>query len=442
MLKGNIRLYEKLQLIIKKYYYLIPFFIFFIILLLFHYSLPTNKGDDITFIKKVLKQGNIIDFLFFHYKTWSSRSIIEFLLFFIETLPGKVWKFLDSIIFLIISISIPKLFIIKKISSNRKLFYNTMACLLVGVFIFTTYNALHSAGWIATTVNYLWPIGFGLLHFVLHKEYLKRELGNFEKIAVYLLMILSLVFAINQELMLIVIFGAYIFIFIYCLYKKIEIPRSIYIMFLIVILGLLYFVSCPGNHHRYLIEMSWWFPNYGTLTLFNKLDIGTTTMFYNSILKIDLVILLFFGVLGFYNYFLINKKIGLISFIPFLLLVSIYTMNILNIEPIISFIKQGFSIYGIFTSNLKFILVFTVLYVLVIVSTFYGLIKIYTQKSKTVFYIVVCLLLLAIASQMFLGFSPTVWASAGRWWIIYHALISIATFVLIVDLIETKIPQK
>jgi hypothetical protein len=340
-----------------------------------------------------------------------------------------------------ISISIPKLFINKKISSNRKLIYNTVSCLLIGAFIFTTYDALQSAGWIATTVNYLWPVGFGLLHFVLHKEYLERKFGNFEKIAIFLLMIFSLVFAINQELMLIVIFGAYVFIFIYYLYKKIEIPKSIYIMFLIIILGLLYFISCPGNHHRYSIEMPYWFPNYETLTLFNKLDIGITTMFYNAILKIDLVILLFFAALGLYNFLIINKKTGLISSIPLIILISIYTMNILDIQPITSFIKQGFSTYGIFTSNLKFILVFTVTYSLVILSTIYSLIQIYKHKSKTTFYILLCLLLLAIASQMFLGFSPTVWASAGRWWIIYHALISITTFILIADLIETKIPK-
>ena len=249
-------------------------------------------------------------------------------------------------------------------------------------------------------------------------------------------MIFSLIFAINQEMMLIVIFGTYIFILIYYLYKKIKIPNSIYIMVLISILGFLNISICPGNHIRYSTEIFAWFPDYGTLNLLNKLDIGITTMFYKLLLKIDLVVLLFFGAIGTYTYLIMNKKKTLVSFIPFFFLSFIYTLNILNVHSTISLFESNFPVYGIFASNLNFIIVFTPLYLLVILSILYNLIQIY--KHKVMFYKLLCLLLLAIASQLILGFSPTVWASEDRWWIIYHILISITTFILMSDLLKTK----
>ena len=122
------RFYEKILLILKNNYYLIPFFIFFIVLLLFHYFLPTYTGDDLYFSKIVSEYPSIFHFLFDRYENWSSRFIIEFFLTSLAPLPGEVWKFLDSIIFLIISISIPKIFIKEKISLNRKLINNTASC--------------------------------------------------------------------------------------------------------------------------------------------------------------------------------------------------------------------------------------------------------------------------------------------------------------------------
>lgn len=216
----------------KKYVKYIPFLIFLIILLCYHWKLAVVTADYPTFQTIVSKHPLLSltknGFLSYRYATWSSRSLIEFNVGVLVSVPTEIWRILDSVIFAAIAVLLSKL-----LANNNEspFFYNCLACLFVGLFILTFSKILESAGWLATTTNYIWPICFILIHFYLLKEFIfkNKDISKFKRTIIYLILIITLLEAISSEQLLVMVGGAYLFTIVYCLYKKIEIPKLIYL---------------------------------------------------------------------------------------------------------------------------------------------------------------------------------------------------------------------
>ena len=307
------------------------------------------------------------------------------------------------------------------------------------IYIFMTINSLDSAGYIATTLNYTWPLFFGLLHFYLLKKYVFSEniSSTKQKIVVYSVMIFALIFAINQEIMLVIVSEVYLLIILYCLYKKVKIPYSVFFMLFIIILEFINVYLCPGNHLRYYHEIASWFPDYYKLTLINKIDLGISVLFYRILLLYSFVNLVFFGVLGIYMYSITKKKFSiLISFIPLIILVTLGLMKLIGYMPPIEFIHSGITKYGLLHSNLEHILVIYGIYAIIILSVMYSLIKIYKHGNKRISSTILCLLILGFSSQIMRGFSPTVWETGLRWEIYYYFGVIFASYIITIELLN------
>ena len=184
---------------LKKYYKYVPFIIFFVVLLIWHWKIPL-MADDLTF-KGIISRHPLFplngnSYLEYRYSSWSSRTLIEFNLGILLSLPGKIWKLLDSIVFVLIPFLITKISIdSEKLSNKKSIFYNTIGCLFVGIFIIAFYHIFEAAGWVATTINYTWPLCFALIHFYLLKEFVfkNKKLNKSKNIGVNLILILSLI---------------------------------------------------------------------------------------------------------------------------------------------------------------------------------------------------------------------------------------------------------
>lgn len=237
----------------KKYVKYTPFLIFLIILLCYHWKLVVVTADYPTFQTIVSKHPLLSltknGFLSYRYATWSSRSLIEFNVGVLVSVPTEIWRILDSVIFTAIAVLLSKL-----LANNNEspFFYNCLACLFVGLFIITFSKILESAGWLATTTNYIWPICFILMHFYILKEFIfkNKDTSKFKRTIIYLILIITLLEAISSEQLLVMVGGAYLFIIVYCLYKKIEIPKLIYLFIIIMLFNFIYDFCCPGNINR------------------------------------------------------------------------------------------------------------------------------------------------------------------------------------------------
>lgn len=81
--------------------------------------------------------------------------------------------------------------------------------------------------------------------------------------------------------------------------------------------------------------------------------------------------------------------------------------------------------------------IYCLIYLLIILPTIYCLILIKKYRGKNLIsFLLTGLLLLAFGSQFIVGFTPTIWASGGRFWIICWAIMIFPSILLLYDLLE------
>ncbi|MDR2830666.1 MAG: hypothetical protein LBB45_06505 [Methanobrevibacter sp.] len=415
----------------------VPFMLFIFVLFLFHYPIVTHTSDDIGFAEGLntlfkLNGENFVVNLYFH---WSSRIVTNFFLPVLCNLPGEVWKLLDSLIILIMSVLMPRILLnFENLSNKRQLIYNSMSCLLFFLFYLSSYqyDLQAPAGYITTTLNYVWPLSFAVIHFYLVKKYIfNGDLnGGLKKGLIYFLAIFSLIFAINQELMLIIVFGVYIFMLVCFFLGKMKVPKSYIIFFMVIIVGVLMICMSPGNRERGMVLKAALSSNQ--ISLMDKADVGFNLFFHGLITHFDLISYLFFGVFGFYT-FIVSKhqKISLFSFLPFILMNFSYFSSFIQFKFVLSVFEGGK--YSFIDSNLFYICIVLSF----ILATCFSLALIYLSGKRWVGGLLFCLFLLGFVSQFCMGFFPSDFGYLHRWIIFYWCLMVFSSAILVYDLLES-----
>lgn len=434
--------------LIKNYdkYYWIPFIIFFIVIFIVHLRFPFIADDLYYYSGYPFENYNgFIDFVTLRTLRWTSRTLIESVLYGLFTLPYIVWRFLDSVIFTAIAIFIYKLFS----NNEKKLIAAIASCFLTLLFFVTLIPGFKSAGYAATSVNYIWPLFILIIHFHLVKYILKHDLlSDFKKVIVYLIMILSLIFAINQEQIAALTFGIYFFTILYFIKNKIGVPKIFYINLLISILGLVYIFLNPGNHHRFEVQIGQFFPDYGQLTFYDKLsssifnilnyfvtcsEIYTLFIYYDwfnhpiwyRLLCIDTVTLYLLFVIGLISYRYNKSRLKtFISLVPFLIslifVVLVITQNSFLIEIMVANVTR----YGYHPSTTANFVISLAIYIIFIATFLYSLYNLYSsikdsKKGKKLSLIVILLIFLGLCTTLPYGFTPT-WVSLPRMYIYFY----------------------
>ena len=137
---------------IIKWEYL-PFLLFFIFSLIINFKITAITYDDL-FFQKIPLSG-LFEFLRSRYFEWTSSFIIEFFLV-LMTKSLFVFRVLNSIIYALLPVMIYKLLPYKKKGKG-------VPILLFILIVFLPITMFNGAGWIATNLNYLWPVTFGLI---------------------------------------------------------------------------------------------------------------------------------------------------------------------------------------------------------------------------------------------------------------------------------------
>lgn len=424
----------------KKYVKYIPFLIFLIILLCYHWKLVVVTADYPTFQTIVSKHPLLSltknGFLSYRYATWSSRSLIEFNVGVLVSVPTEIWRILDSVIFTAIAVLLSKL-----LANNNEspFFYNCLACLFVGLFILTFSKILESAGWLATTTNYIWPICFILIHFYLLKEFIfkNKDISKFKRSIIYLILIITLLEAISSEQLLVMVGGAYLFIIVYCLYKKIEIPKLIYLFIIIMLFNFIYDFCCPGNINRVKVVTKLGFPDYANFNIINKLDVGINYFLSWILMAKDLFSVIFLALLGVYIYLMSNKKkITIITLIPCLAVLFFASLRFANFTTVYSYFDLTNLKHGLLSLGFIRMLSCGVMYLIITLIPLYSIYLIYKDNKKLGYFIFV-LLMLGFGSVIISGFTPSL-TSDGRIYLNYLFVMIILDYLLVDKILEFK----
>ena len=217
IIKGEMgKIMSKLK---KQFISNIPYYVLFFILLFIHIQLNVSTGDDVNFAIRA-KSMTFTDFNIYKYYNWSSRQLIESVLYFISV-HSHVWMLLNSLVITIIAKLIEAIF------CNHTIKMKILCC--IGTLIYPLID-MSSAGWMATTINYYWPLGALLINLY----YLKKA-NNLIKLKwyEYIISSIALLFAANQEQGFAILLGTYFFyiinkILIYCRNISSNIRNTLY----------------------------------------------------------------------------------------------------------------------------------------------------------------------------------------------------------------------
>ena len=275
---------------------------------LWHVVLSTNVGDDMVYFKTLLDGNSSLGEILAHrYETWSSRMVIEAVLIPLVHCP-LLWKILDIVIFT----SLPVLLCGLLGVTGRGRWFVT------GLVLLYPFADMASAGWIATTTNYLWPLwGVLVIGMVLKQLRCGRKVPVWEAAAAFL----ACAYAGSQEqaaVLLLLLLGMEVLHYIS--EKRMKQPL-LYALCGIDIISLIYIFSCPGNAIRSAQEMAGRMPEFADFTFAEKLYMGLANVERIFIAELDPVYCVVAAVLM----LLVYRKTGdyrktLLAGIPALLL--------------------------------------------------------------------------------------------------------------------------
>lgn len=403
------------------HYITLTAFIFTLCLLHFCFA---PSGDDVNYFNHALQGTSYINFLKSRYDGWSSRLIIETVLVKCYALNFGLWRFLDIVAFVVIAESLVYICMPQK---KCAVFVYAIILLL------TDWRSLQSAGWGATTVNYLWPLAASMPAFVVIKKIFSGTSISKKEMTVSFLL---LFFATNHEQIVAWLFGLNLSFLIYRIVKNRRIDKNdFYIIasLLLCLLSLVFILTCPGNKIRSAAETNTWFPQYTSLSFFEKLQLGVLTIFtYYFSLRVNFVIVPLCIILT----IVLRTKNKML----FVLQVFLDALILLNfVLWILSKGKWLFSNNKLYQfTNFSKIAVLCECVILVIIGIVF-LYQIMASSGTVRRGLYNAFLLIAgFCSAFIIAFSPTVYASGSRCYLFLSYTIFFVTFNLISDYLSNK----
>lgn len=377
--------------------------IFFIIVILgYHLLLREYVGDFIEMFAPLMKKDSLVVALGKRYANWSSRVLIEAPLILLSHNNSIIlWKIFNFSIWLALAFSL------------MYLTHHKNDTMLIGMLLMYPVIDMASAGWIATYINYLWPLTAGCVSLIaLDKMYHNKKIYCGEAIG-YLVLEL---FATNFETFA-VMYECILLWYIWSLFyeKRFELKRFIFCMLQVIVatVGIIFALTCPGNFVRKQQEIGRWLIDFTQWTLVDKVVMGINTTMH-SLFDANLLFAVFLVVL--FCCCLYTKKLEkcVVGIIPIIFLA---TRTVL--KPVMAIY---FPVYNqIFDANDKInsinynkgcMYVPFIIYMSMLVCVIWIILNIIKEIKKSIEFVVI--FVSALLTRIAIGFSPTLYASGNR----------------------------
>lgn len=393
-----------------------PFITMFILFLFIH-LLYTRHTDDLTEMirHKSFTFLDEIKYIKTYYMEWSSRSIINFLISIMLHFRARVWMLLDLSILVLFVKELSDIF---RCSQNKKNSWISVCLLLLYPFDYQT-----SAGWICTTMTYLWPSVISIVFLNRVKRIIEGEkMSTWSNIFCGI----CLIYATNHEQIAVAFTLIITVINISLLFMR-KVSLSLIIYNFISFVALIFHVTAPGNNIRTNHQISLHFVDFMQLSTISKLELGISSTMYEFLFKFNPIF--FFLALEISIIIWTKYKNSIYRFcgsIP--LVISIVfgilktnlkdtfkgidvILNSLNSEGIIS--VKNYSSYRAYIP--------LVLILITIIALVLALYLIFENTFETVF--VLSIMGAGLASRIILAFSPTIWFSGMRTYTFLYIII-------------------
>ena len=246
---------------------------------LLHSTFVGFTNDDAYFVIVRDSFDSLWELLVHRYITDSSRVLSEAVLFTLVKYPFAVWQILDTLICALVYHCLTVLLVNDKTSRGNVVVFLLFAC----------YPFMHmgSAGWICTSLNYLWPLATLLYALtIVYRKYRKEKVALWQ----YLAGIMAMIFTANCEMsatMLVMVFACAI------VFVKKKCPWYEILGTLIGLAGIIFAFSAPGNDERTAMEAMNWMPEFFNLTFLDKARLCAVFVFEHFVMIPDMIFFLF-----------------------------------------------------------------------------------------------------------------------------------------------------
>lgn len=417
----NVKL-NKLKDNIAKYINLnnAPYILLLLAFTILHVKLNTNIGDDVVYREKY---KNLFEVLINFYKTWGAPSLTSVMLYVFIKLPQIYFKIFNVLCIMIAAYSILKI-------TNADKYKNSNWMIMFFIMLYP-FLQMNTAGWISTSITYLFPLSAGLYSFVYLRLLIdNKNIGKFE----YCLFWIALVIGVGSSQMCCIILGIYmVFNVFFALNKKIY--KFAILQNVTAFISIVYQLTSPGNVNRSVIETTRWFSDFNMISTLNKIKMGFTATLGNFISTPNLFFLcfsflLFLAVKYKHNNF-IYRFIAIIPFTSSLIFGIFPNIFSNTLGSIIAVMNNGSSDFiqigpQNFDSKILYLSIILGMGILGAMMVSIYLIFENTLKMLTIEMIFGA----GFCSRLILSFSPTLYASNTRTFIFFYFAIMICAIFI------------
>ncbi len=398
--------------------------IFFVILAAVQVMIRPGFEDDLIFAGYWERRPHL-EFLGLRYRTWTSRVIIEAGLMALAAADPLIWRTLNIAVILILVWITADMFGSYNKPRDQILFFTILWMIPLG--------SLCSAGWITTTVNYLWCLTLGLVAMRPIKHWLLGErIPGWE----YVLCPLCMLYAANIEQMCAILLGVYGVFGVYFVFRRLTgVFPLLLIQLSIVFLEICMICASPGNQKRMVYEAGRFFPEFIQMHTGEKLLMGflETAHYYIAgghgqvcYLFACLTGVLFLCLMSGLSSGSLDKgaKIkfsGLFAALCPLVVCwlcmygfrfLLYGLNVPRGRRLLSVLAENRQIAGQGDFSVFMVGVQTVVYLAVLVCVALTIYRLHGAGKETVLELLI--LTAGFLSRVIMGFSPTIYASGDR----------------------------
>lgn len=388
------------------------------------FSQITIFGDDA--YNKANVKGGILDLLLYvwhQYFTWSSRIIVNFVMYFTENQSVLFFAIVTSLLFILLIVSLSRIF-----NSENKILIDIVIILCMYGIPFTS---LVTASWIATTTTYLWPAI--LATYAMTSIFVKKD--NYVTKYRLPFLVFATLYAANNEQILIVLF---IVFSVEILHQRFSISLKgicMYLQGLMILLNAILIVLCPGNKVRNTADIKRYFPDFSSLSIFNKVDMGIMSTGQHFIYGFNISIILLFIALSLYYFYSVKSSFRIKH-----LIVSISGLTLIIASSIAFFMSYHLGKFkrlfffpreGLLRSSqpVQFVLILTLLNFIILALILYGM-SMYKNR------IVYELFFAGLLSRLAVCTSATQYASASRTFFSFEFVLLIIALTVFIRMLK------
>ena len=383
-----------------------PYLALALVLLALHAQFTLGTGDDPMYAS-ILDNYTLWGFTVQHYYTWSARSLVEAALCVVEALPTVLWRVADPLLIALCA------YLAARILGCEK---NADAgWALAGLALCYDWTAMRTAGWVCTTLVFVWPLAAAL---AAAQPLVQARRGLRVPRWAYVTAALAAVYAANMEQLMVAMALCLLALLAHDAAARRKPAGFTWVLLAACAANAVYAVTCPGTAARAAGEATSWFIDFARRTFLENAQLGIASAMAGAVYERD--VLFFLLCLGLAVAVWAHGQSWLLRAATAagalaVLVLGVFGRQAVALVPKLAFFENAVTKYGVVHTAtawepkrwLSFLLLLFVLAVCVV-----GLYAAIGHSRRA--YFSIAALCAGFAARAMLGFSPTVWQSGAR----------------------------